>query len=358
MKYITGIQALNIENSKNTCGDWHWSGMDWSNLTLAESSNSILGDWGIEGPKEVPDNAELYYVADDMRAVLDLMQEGKTGYLIGFRNDFICTDEYNDEFFSKVLLLKSNKHWDAINRLMEREFKGLWVGYCIKCGERTLDKEDSKMQNIDTSWQLKHKNVMMDFLLWLNSRTDKFVLKGGTSLLFCYGLTRFSEDIDLDGFDKRFFDYVDRFIVEAQRKYPGISYRKAKDTDTVKRAMVHFGQRKPLKIEVSYRTAILRPYNITKINGICVYNIRELMKLKIKAYDKRDKLRDLYDVTFIFTRYGNMLGRELLDDLQDTLQSKGLEQFDYLIRNDNDPLINKDNLAQAFISMWYALGLG
>ena len=40
---------------------------------------------------------------------------------------------------------------------MEREFKGLWVDYCIKCGEMTLDKEDSKMQNIDASWQLKHK---------------------------------------------------------------------------------------------------------------------------------------------------------------------------------------------------------
>lgn len=201
MKYITGIQALNIENSKNTCGDWHWSGMDWSNLTLAESSNNILGDWGIEGPKEVPDNDELYYVADDMRAVLDLMQEGKTGYLIGFRNDFICTDEYNNEFFSQVLLLKSNKHWDAINKLMEREFKGLWIDYCIKCGEMTLDTT----VDFDTSWQLKHKSLMIDLLLWLNNRSYDYILVGGTALMFCYGLTRFSDDIEFHNSNNNFF---------------------------------------------------------------------------------------------------------------------------------------------------------
>ncbi|WP_164821354.1 nucleotidyl transferase AbiEii/AbiGii toxin family protein [Paenibacillus koleovorans] len=28
--------------------------------------------------------------------------------------------------------------------------------------------------------------------------SDNFVLKGGTGLLFCHGLDRFSEDIDLD----------------------------------------------------------------------------------------------------------------------------------------------------------------
>ena len=45
-----------------------------------------------------------------------------------------------------------------------------------------------------------HKKVIIDFLNYLNSQTDQFILKGGTALMLCYGLNRFSEDIDLDGF--------------------------------------------------------------------------------------------------------------------------------------------------------------
>jgi predicted nucleotidyltransferase component of viral defense system len=39
---------------------------------------------------------------------------------------------------------------------------------------------------------------MVSYLLLLNKRTDQFILKGGTALARCYGLDRFSEDIDLD----------------------------------------------------------------------------------------------------------------------------------------------------------------
>lgn len=130
MLYLSGIYALNVENTLNTCGDWHTSALDWSNIKLEESTNSIFGNWGIEMNKSIPEHKELYNVADDLRAILDLMQkEENLGYLKGFRDDFICTDEYNDIFFQKVFLLRNLKHWADINSLMEREFMFEWQNF-------------------------------------------------------------------------------------------------------------------------------------------------------------------------------------------------------------------------------------
>lgn len=130
MLYLSGIHALNIENTLNTCGDWHTSALDWSNIKLADSSNSVFEDWGIEMNKSIPEHTELYNVADDLRAILDLMQkEENLGYLKGFRDDFICTDEYNDIFFQKVILLRNLKHWHNIDELMQREFMFEWQNF-------------------------------------------------------------------------------------------------------------------------------------------------------------------------------------------------------------------------------------
>ena len=57
-----------------------------------------------------------------------------------------------------------------------------------------------------------HKTVITNFLAFLNKSSDQFVLKGGTSLMMCYGLNRFSEDIDLDANHKfQFFKIVEQF---------------------------------------------------------------------------------------------------------------------------------------------------
>ena len=47
----------------------------------------------------------------------------------------------------------------------------------------------------------KHLEIIKEFLNTLsqnNYAKDNFTLKGGTALLMCYGLDRFSTDIDLD----------------------------------------------------------------------------------------------------------------------------------------------------------------
>ena len=72
--------------------------------------------------------------------------------------------------------------------------------------------------------QEKHGKVIDDFLKDLSTtQKDAFILKGGTALLKCYGLDRFSEDIDLDGTKKNIKEFVDKFC----KKY-GYEYRIAK----------------------------------------------------------------------------------------------------------------------------------
>ena len=36
------------------------------------------------------------------------------------------------------------------------------------------------------NWQIKHKEVIQDFLIYLNNKTEDFALKGGTALMECY----------------------------------------------------------------------------------------------------------------------------------------------------------------------------
>ena len=129
MKYLTGVHALNIEDSTECCGDWHTSALNWRNIRVVDSDKTMFKDWGIEINKSIPEHTETYNVANTLRAVLDLMVEGQTRYLKGFRNDFICTDVYNREFFEKVSLLRSLDNWEDIDALMKHEFMWEWDKY-------------------------------------------------------------------------------------------------------------------------------------------------------------------------------------------------------------------------------------
>ena len=150
-------------------------------------------------------------------------------------------------------------------------------------------------------WRDNHRVIIDNFLRFLNTRSDDFVLKGGTALLTCYNLDRFSEDIDLDSKNKRnITKIVDDFC-----NINGYSYTIPKDTDTTKRFMINYNNddTKKLKVEVSYRRTNIKETEYTKINNILVYNINELCLMKAMAYSGRDNIRDLYDICFICNNY-------------------------------------------------------
>ena len=129
MKYLSGIHALNLNCDLDTCGDWHQSAIQWEKLRLYESEGSLWGDYGIETNKPIPEHTELYNTANHIRALLDLLYEGKFTVAQGMRNDFICTDKYNDEIFEKVSMMSGLPHWDAIDKFMCREYKCLWLDF-------------------------------------------------------------------------------------------------------------------------------------------------------------------------------------------------------------------------------------
>ena len=122
MKYISGIYALNLPCSLETTGDWHQSSLDWNNIPYKESDNSIFSSWGIEKQKD-------RNVANTLRAILDLIEDGDLKYLIGFRDDFICNDKYDLTFFNMVIKLKNKNNWNDIDSLMFKEYKNKWSDF-------------------------------------------------------------------------------------------------------------------------------------------------------------------------------------------------------------------------------------
>lgn len=204
------------------------------------------------------------------------------------------------------------------------------------------------------NWQTNHERVIKQFLDELNKETHDFILKGGTSLKQCYQLDRFSEDIDLDvRNNKNLIDYVDKFT-----KAHNYSYRISKNTETVKRCFINYGNsERPLKIEASYRLKNIPDAEFTTINGISVYTINRIAQMKATAYSQRDKIRDLYDVTFICNNYFEQLTNATKNILQDALANKGIEQLEYLEHNETDELIDTNKLENDFLKAYDKIGL-
>jgi predicted nucleotidyltransferase component of viral defense system len=202
------------------------------------------------------------------------------------------------------------------------------------------------------SKQENHSKVIDNFLQFLNSQTSDYILKGGTALMKCYGLDRFSEDIDLDAVNG---GKLKKIVEEFCRRY-GFSARIAKNTDTVLRFMINYEGKEspetPLKIEVSFRNRQINPDFHKKINGIEVYDIDTLASFKAGAYGHRDKLRDLYDVCFICLNYWDKLEPRTQEFVRNSVFHKGFEQFDYLISTQSDPLIDSDKLASDYLKMY------
>lgn len=204
-------------------------------------------------------------------------------------------------------------------------------------------------------WQEKHHEIIDNFLKSLNTETNQFILKGGTALLTCYGLDRFSEDIDLDArSNHNILSMIHRFSI-----HQNFNYRVGKDTDTVKRVFLDYGNpNHKLKIETSYRQKnIIEDSDVININGITVYSIDSLFQQKCDAYLGRERIRDLYDVCFIFENYRPQLSKSSIKQLQRAFTYKGIDEVDALVSEQKDVLIDGDELAYKFLSISEAIGL-
>jgi predicted nucleotidyltransferase component of viral defense system len=202
--------------------------------------------------------------------------------------------------------------------------------------------------------QQKHEEVMNAFLSFLYKQTDRFIFKGGTALCKYYGLDRFSEDLDFDSEKGNIGSIVKKFC--QLNKFPIPKERK--DTNYGQKFFIDYGvPGQSLKVETSLRNKHIDKSFIRQIDGVYVYDINRITILKMNAYLSRDKIRDLYDLAFIVNKHYDKLNEITKKDIKDAFLSKGLEQYDYVARDQKDEFIDPKKLEDAILKSFEKLGL-
>ena len=185
----------------------------------------------------------------------------------------------------------------------------------------------------------------------LQALNDNFVLKGGIALSLYYGLNRYSEDIDLDAKSNN-MDITK--LLKSNKNFRDYNITIKKDTDTVFRTMLdharqsHLGNY-PLKIEVSNRNKIFLQQGsltYTNIDGVNVYNISELIDMKIAAFNGRDKVRDLYDLNFLLNKYPEYFDHKQLWQINERIAYCGADELNMLLADEvkKHKLISNENI--------------
>lgn len=174
----------------------------------------------------------------------------------------------------------------------------------------------------------------------LKQLKDDFVLKGGTALLFGYGLDRFSEDIDLDAINWR--NQLKNKILNLKVEGYDLNITVKKDTETTFRAMIDYGAKRQdlpegfneykLKLEVSLRNKGVSNKDYIDKEGIRIYRIENLISQKINAFGGRNKARDIYDVGFLLQHYKNKFSLEQYRNLSDIMERRDIDTLSHELK--------------------------
>ena len=184
-------------------------------------------------------------------------------------------------------------------------------------------------------WQKDRIDIIKKILPKLG---ENYVLKGGTALLLYYGLDRFSEDVDLDSISGN-MNILNKLKTIGQNKW-NMSIKK--DTGTVFRVMVDYGATNnygdyPLKIEISSRNKKFlqsKIYDYKNIAGVNVYSLDEILKMKIRAFNDRDKIRDFYDLSYCLKKQPEKFTKDMLIDFKERMDYKNLDTLSYLLKEE------------------------
>ena len=359
MLYISGMQALNLPCNLDTSGDWHRSCMDWNHPALKESEGSIWGDYGIEGPKAIPDNKEKHYVANHIRALLDMLHDRNFADAQGMKDDYIGNDKYDEEIFRQVTKMKDLPYWADIDSFMEREYLLRWVQYkathCVDAASGEPEKAETTQQRsnkstifptggLERTKYAKHEAVLLDFLHELNKETEAFVLKGTSALRFCYGLDRESTSLEFDSAKEDVLPYAEKYFHE--HKYPYVldyakpSYRSGTDKFTIYSWIQN----------VSEKDVCLR-------NGIRVYSIERLASMKLAACTDLEGILDLYDFVYICKHYGDKIPHTLTTVWGDFMAYRGMDFLQFHIKRDRSLPIDLRKLKEDVLQLADRLGV-
>ena len=167
--------------------------------------------------------------------------------------------------------------------------------------------------------QAEHLEVMTEICHSFNRKGLPMVLKGGTALRLCYGLDRFSEDLDFDCAKSLNLESsigaVFSQLGKTEQHLRNTDISVTKDTQTVKRYRIIYAEDINLKLETSLR-GTPNDDDLVELNGILTYKIERLIQQKLRALSGRTAARDLHDVIYLYENFFDSFGKEELDDIE------------------------------------------
>ena len=126
MKYITGLHALHLPCSLETCGDTHHL-PDWKHPTVMSTATAFFGDWGLEWHEIPGHRGKRIPVANHIRACLDMLEMRDYINLQGMNAVYLDAPCYNEFIFNQVLRMQTLPYWKEIDAFMESEYFMDWV---------------------------------------------------------------------------------------------------------------------------------------------------------------------------------------------------------------------------------------
>jgi predicted nucleotidyltransferase component of viral defense system len=177
------------------------------------------------------------------------------------------------------------------------------------------------------------------------------ILKGGTALLFAYGLDRFSEDLDFDcnkhlRLENRIEKVADPLVKIDSVDVP-------KNTETVQRYRVRYstkGMSGVLKIEISCRDS----YDASRSHfheGIRVYDLPILIDHKLEAFRNRTAARDLYDLHFLLTQKSQTFTRGHIQKLVEATHDIDAIERRYVESFKEDTILHNIDVSRLVLSI-------
>jgi predicted nucleotidyltransferase component of viral defense system len=167
----------------------------------------------------------------------------------------------------------------------------------------------------EREYEEHHKAVMRAVIASISD--SDLLLKGGTALMFGYGIDRFSDDIDFDA--NRPIRDIEKKISRAQisNDIKIVRVDTLKDTNTVGRYRVQYASPSgihSLKVEISYRNGFVAQ-DAVLVEGFQVAAVSRIIDQKLlAAFDgerPRTKARDLYDLEFLSKNFPKEFTPEL-----------------------------------------------
>lgn len=165
------------------------------------------------------------------------------------------------------------------------------------------------------------KNYLHIAILFAISKLfpEKLMFKGGTALMLCYGLDRFSEDLDFNVVDKSLDVKESLEKIKSFLKDYNILIDYKIEEKTQETTIYFYGPlykntnntRCKSTIDFSKRTDYLSNGTVSRINHIYyefpifyinTLDIKEILAEKVRAIMTRQKARDVYDLYFLILK--------------------------------------------------------